>query len=374
MAGAVADGGSGPGFMILCASRVRLTGVSRIRRAQKISAGGFGSRRRRSGAWYRRARAATYGPVCETWQVADRSGVVIVVGSINRDYLLNVDRRPDPGETVLSRSLVLESGGKGANQAVAASRMGARTYVVGAVGADADGTELLSTLAGAGVRTDYITVTEQAPTGRAFITVTADGENAIVVAPGANAGIADSAVRTALRDVGADNMIVVISTELDVTTVTGSIRSANEIGARIVLNLAPFVRLATDDLQCCDPLVVNEGEASALAAQTITDVETAQDAAANLRRHARAVVITLGPHGAVVATADAVRHLSAPTVDVVDTTGAGDAFVGALAARLSAGDDLFAAVQVGVAAGSFAVTGLGAQSSYATQELLRSLG
>jgi ribokinase len=324
--------------------------------------------------WYRRARAATYGPVCETWQVADRSGVVIVVGSINRDYLLNVDRRPDPGETVLSRSLVLESGGKGANQAVAAARMGARTYVVGAVGADADGTELLSTLAGAGVRTDYITVTEQAPTGRAFITVTPDGENAIVVAPGANAGIADSAVRTALRDVGADNVIVVISTELDVTTVTGSIRSANEIGARIVLNLAPFVRLATDDLQCCDPLVVNEGEASALAAQTITDVESAQDAAANLRRHARAVVITLGPHGAVVATADAVRHLSAPTVDVVDTTGAGDAFVGALAARLSAGDDLFAAVQVGVAAGSFAVTGLGAQSSYATQELLRSLG
>jgi ribokinase len=302
-----------------------------------------------------------------------RSAVVLVVGSINRDYLFSVDRRPDPGETVLSRGLVLESGGKGANQAVAAARMGVPTYLVGAVGTDADGTEMLSALTQGGVRTDYIAVTRQAPTGRAFITVTPDGENAIVVASGANHTIPDSAVRTALSDLGTDNTIVVISTELNSRTVKGSVRDANELGARVVLNLAPVVRLAADDLQCCDPLIVNEGEASALAKRTITDVESAQDAAATLRRQARAVVITLGPHGAVVATPDAVRHIPAPAVDVVDTTGAGDAFVGAVAARLAAGDELFAAVEVGVAAGSFAVTGLGAQSSYATPESLRSL-
>jgi ribokinase len=304
---------------------------------------------------------------------SDRSAAVVVVGSINRDYLLNVDRRPDPGETVLSRGLVLESGGKGANQAVAAARMGVPTYLVGAVGTDADGTELLSALTQAGVRTDYIAVAQHAPTGRAFITVTPDGENAIVVASGANHTIPDSAVRAALSDLSTDNTIVAVSTELDLRTVKGSIRDANELSARVVLNLAPFVPLTPDDLRSCDPLIVNEGEASALASRTITDVNSARDAAAKLRRHARAVVITLGRHGAVVATPDAVRHIPAPMVDVVDTTGAGDAFVGALAARLAAGDDLLAAVEVGVAAGSFAVTGLGAQSSYATPDSLRSL-
>jgi ribokinase len=301
-------------------------------------------------------------------------GTVIVVGSINRDYLLSVDRRPEPGETVLSRGLAVASGGKGANQAVAAARMGARTYLVGAVGADGDGAELLSALDEAGVLTDHVAVTEQAPTGRAFITVTPDGENAIVVVAGANAHIADAGIRAALKRADQEHKIVVISTELPMSSVAAATTAADEAAARVVLNLAPYVNLPSELLRRCDPLVVNEGEAGALSRRRVGDVKSAQGAAADLSQYTRSVVITLGGQGAVVATADTVRHIPAPVVDVVDTTGAGDAFVGALAARLAAGDDLFAAVQTGVAAGSFAVTRLGAQSSYATPELLRSLG
>jgi ribokinase len=305
--------------------------------------------------------------------VQERVGVVVVVGSINEDYILRVDHRPGPGETVLSQGLVLAAGGKGANQAVAAARMRVTTYILGSVGDDRDGHRLLAELEQAGVRTRHVTVDNHLPTGRAFITVTPDGENAIVVAAGANAHVSRLGIRTALAQLADEGPVAVVSTELDVATVLEAIRAADEVGARVVLNLAPFVTLPPEDLGRCDPLVVNETEASALCGGHITDTTSARDAMGDLTHSARSVVVTLGPQGAVVGSQGVVQHISAPVVDVVDTTGAGDAFIGALAARLAAGDDLFAAVMTGVTAGSFAVTGVGAQSSYATPEALRSL-
>jgi ribokinase len=303
--------------------------------------------------------------------VQDRPGVVVVVGSINQDYVLSVEHRPGPGETVLSQKLALAPGGKGANQAVAAARMGMPTYLLGAVGDDPDGARLLRGLGEAGVRTEYVTVSRHTPTGRAFITVTPDGENAIVVAAGANADIPQGAIGAALARFTGERTVAVISTELAVAAVVEAMRKADEASARVVLNLAPFVPRHELDLEQSDPLVVNETEASALSGRRITDVASARDAMDELTRTARSVVVTLGSQGAVVGDRRVVQHVPAPVVDVVDTTGAGDAFIGALAARLAAGDELLAAVTTGVAAGSYAVTRMGAQSSYVTPHALR---
>jgi ribokinase len=304
--------------------------------------------------------------------VPEEPGAVVVVGSINQDYVFTVDRRPEPGETVLSRDVAISAGGKGANQAVAAARMGATTLLVGSVGDDSDGHRLMHALDQANVRTSYVAVNANLATGRAFVTVTPDGENAIVVAAGANMRIFPSQIRAALKESSQATTLAVISTELDVRTILEAVRTANEVGARCVLNLAPFTPLPDETLAACDPLIVNESEASALSGHRIADVTSAQKAMPDLLRRVRSLVVTLGARGALVAVPESVRHVPAPQVSVVDTTGAGDAFVGALAARLAAGDDLYAAVETGVAAGSFAVTGLGAQSSYPTPEALRS--
>jgi ribokinase len=291
---------------------------------------------------------------------------VFVVGSINQDYVLSVERRPDPGETLSGATLAVHPGGKGANQAVAAARLGARVAMLGRVGDDPAGAALREALAAQGVDTAAVLATPQAPSGSAFITVTPDGENAIVVVPGANRELVPGdvdAVAAALRDTA----VLVAQLEVPVETVGRAVSVAAGAGTLVVLNLAPARPVPGALLARVDVLVVNEHEAGFLLGEAVdgSDAGAAARAAVELRRRGpRAVVVTLGAAGAVAADAGGAEHLPAPPARVVDTTGAGDAFVGALAARLAAGASLPGAVAYGVRAGAAAVRGAGAQSSF----------
>lgn len=295
---------------------------------------------------------------------------VVVVGSVNADLLAQVDLHPAPGETVLGRSLAVLPGGKGANQAVAAARLGAHTAFVGAVGTDEFAEPALAGLRSAGVDLAALT-TVDGPTGIALVTVAAGGENAIVVIPGAN-GRMDAAAVDAHRGLIAGAAVVVVQGEIPRAGVEAVAASA---GGRLIVNLAPVIEVAPDVLRAADPLVVNEHEAAlvlaALAgsgsAPTMDRPEDEQRVAEDLLRHGvRSLVLTVGARGALVADASGCVRVPAPRVTAVDTTGAGDAFVGALAHRLALGDPLVDAARFAARVGAYAVGGPGAQPSYPT--------
>ena len=290
---------------------------------------------------------------------------VLVVGSVNRDHVCRVEALPAPGETVLGGEASVGSGGKGGNQAVAASLLGARTALVARVGHDSDGHALIAALAEAGVDTTEVAATD-VRTGMAFVFVDAHGENSIVVAPGANDQLDPASVDHAVRRLLAVCGVLVTQAEIPVAAFEAAIRAAAKVGCRAVVNLAPYRPVDEAVLALCDPLVVNETEASGLLGRQVRGASVARDAAGDLLRRCRSVVVTVGGEGAVVADADGVQVVAAPPVDVVDSTGAGDAFIGALAAALSAGRDLASAVRVAVRAGAHAVTRPGAQASFAS--------
>lgn len=286
---------------------------------------------------------------------------MIVLGSASRDYTVIVDRHPNPGETLLGGDIVTGSGGKGANQAVAAARATVRPVFLGSFGDDTTGHELIADLAAHGVDVDHVTVTPDAPTGVALITVARSGENSIVVAAGANAHLDPDATAAAIRSLAGPSTIILAQLEIPLATVVAAADAAAERGARFVLNLSPSQPIPASLLALCDPLVVNESEAAGIAGIPVSTVGDAMIVAQELLSGSKSVVITLGGEGVVVATVDGVVHSPAEKVDVVDTTGAGDAFVGALAASLALGSDLHAAVARGTAAGALAVQHLGAQ-------------
>jgi len=323
---------------------------------------------------------------------------LLVVGSANADLVIGVERRPGAGETVLGSDLAVRPGGKGANQAAAAARLGARTSLLARVGDDAHGRLLLDALGDAGADTRTVR-RGGAPTGVALITVDPTGDNSIVVSPGANARLTPEDV-AASEDVLGAARVVSLQLEIPLETVESAVRSAVRAGTRVVLNPSPVAPLAADVLAACDPLVLNEHEARVLLADSgpeaeadsglpdsdlpgsrladsglpdsgLADSATSPEewAAALLRRGPRSVVITLGPEGALAAErADgdgthAVR-VPSPSVPAVDTTGAGDAFTGALAWRLARADSLADAVRYAVRVGAAAVTRAGAQESY----------
>lgn len=291
---------------------------------------------------------------------------VVVVGSLNRDYVCSVEQLPEPGQTVLATELVLGSGGKGGNQAVAASRLGARTALVGRVGDDDDGRALCADLVDAGVDITLVEVVPGVRTGSAFVLVAADGENSIVVAAGANSRLSADQAAASSGLALTPASVLVTQAELPTSTLLAAISAAAARGCRAVVNLAPFQALPPDVLGRCDPLVVNQSEASALRRERVSGVESARRAADQLLRQCRSVVITLGALGAVHACDGSAEHVPAPAVPVLDTTGAGDAFTGALAASLSRGGDLPTAVRLGVRASSHSVSRRGAQASFPT--------
>jgi ribokinase len=289
---------------------------------------------------------------------------VVVVGSVNRDYVCRVDVLPAPGETVLGGEAWVGSGGKGGNQAVAASLLGARTAVVARIGKDDDGRALLADLASAWVDTAEVVQLDDVRTGMAFVMVDAHGENSIVVAPGANELLEARTTAHAVRRLLGPGGVMVTQAEIPVPAFEAAIAAVAEVGCRAVVNLAPYRPISDDLLAHCDPLVVNESEASGLLGREVRGTDQAREAARELSGRVRSVVVTVGPAGAVLGCGDRVHHVPAAEADVVDTTGAGDAFTGALAAALSAGSPLVDAVGLGVRAGTYAVARPGAQASF----------
>jgi len=299
-------------------------------------------------------------------QTRRRDTVVVVVGSANHDQIIRVPRLPQSGETILGESIVTHVGGKGANQAVASARMGSPVHFVGCVGDDPSGALLLRELRAEGVDASHVDIIAGESTGLAIVHVVADGENSITVVPGANFAQTVERVRGAIEELAQDGDLVVVQGELRPHIIAETIAAGTAVGARVLCNLAPYVDLAADSFAACDPLVVNESEASSLVGSPVKTVgDAARAADAILARGARSVAVTLGALGAYWADRGGAGHVIAPPVEyVIDTTGAGDAFVGAVASRLAHGESLSVAVEYGVRAGAFAVTRLGAQTSY----------
>ena len=276
---------------------------------------------------------------------------VVVVGSANMDLIGMAPALPRPGETVLGGDFVMLPGGKGANQAIAAVRAGASCAFLGAIGSDAFGVTLKARITAAGVDTGQLRVVYGA-SGVALVMVNADGENAILVTPGANGaftGLTEGEL-AAVRE--AD--VLVAQLEVPVETVTEAVVAARAAGTRVVLNAAPARQVPADLLAAVDLLVVNEGEAHALTGRGRDDPE------ALLALVPRAV-LTLGGEGAWYVDRDgAAVHVPAVKVDVVDSTAAGDAFTAALAVAWGEGRDLLDAVHWAAAAGAACVRRLGA--------------
>jgi ribokinase len=281
---------------------------------------------------------------------------VAVVGSVNLDLVATTARLPGPGETVSGASYAEHAGGKGLNQAIAAARSGARVALVAAVGDDDAGRTLRSIAENDGIDVMAVSVLAGEATGRALITVDQHAENSIVVVPGANALMhADVAPRA---------RVVIAQLEVPIEQVITAFRHARREGARTILNPAPAQALPDELLQLCDIVVPNEHEADLIGGVS-----------ALLQRGVSAVVTTLGAAGVVVTESvdGVVETWSEPAVEVtpVDTTGAGDAFCGALAARLAADDDLRDAVRYAAAAGALATTVAGAVPSLPRADAVR---
>lgn len=285
-----------------------------------------------------------------------RAAELIIVGSANVDLVVQVERHPRQGETVLGGDTSVFPGGKGANTAVAAAKLGARTSLLGAVGEDTYGELLLTTLADAGVDTSLMRRVD-APSGAAYITVSANGENAIVVSPGANSRVAVADVHRAGEIIAAARVLFAVL-EVPQPTVREAVACAARAGVRVVLNASPVAPLDGETLAVLDPLIVNQHEARVLLGEPAEGEALARGL---LALGPRSVVVTLGAAGAVAADAAGAVTLPAPEVSVVDTTGAGDAFAGSLAARLAAGWSLTDAARDAVSIAADAVTRQGAQ-------------
>jgi ribokinase len=274
--------------------------------------------------------------------------VIALVGSINLDVVVGVERHPVPGETVVGGDRQELPGGKGANQAVAAARLGAEVAFVGRVGDDDAGRRLRDGLAAEGVDVTHVRVDPDAPTGMALIAVDGAGENTIVVSSGANARVSAADVEAA-RDVLAGAAVTLVQHEVPEDAVAAAIGGA---GGTVVLNPAP----ARPIVAPVDVLVPNRGELETLVGRAGDPIELARSLDG-----VRAVVVTLGNEGAAVIERSRVERIPAPRVDAVDTTGAGDAFCGALAQALDAGADLVEAARWAVRAAAASVTKPGAQ-------------
>ncbi|HJQ77709.1 MAG TPA: ribokinase [Acidimicrobiia bacterium] len=282
---------------------------------------------------------------------------VVVIGSINHDMTVLTPRLPSPGETVLGTSHYLGGGGKGANQSVAAARLGARVAMVGRVGEDEQGEALVAALAMEGIETVAIGVDPETPTGLAVITVDAAAENTIVVSPGANMTMTPSHLD---EDLISSARVVLAQLEVPVETVTAAAAACTGI---FILNPAPARPLPTELLERVDVLVPNRPELAFLVGGP--EPAGAGDMAEAARRigHRGSTVVTMGADGALLIDDDRMVGVPAPRVDPVDPTGAGDAFCGALAHALSLGVDLLAAVERAVVAGALATTRPGAQTA-----------
>ncbi len=298
---------------------------------------------------------------------------LVVLGSVNMDLVAAVPHLPTPGETVLGESLAQFPGGKGANQAVAAARLGAGVTLIGRVGSDAYGSALIEQLAREPITDLLLERDRHSPSGVAIVLVDQDGQNMITVLPGSNGRVGEAEVTRAIRALSHSD-ILLVQLEIAADTVRSAIDQARAIGVRTVLNAAPAANIDVHILDRVDVCVINTTEASSVVGRPVDSTRDASEVVLELHdRGIRLPIVTLGEDGAIFFEAGHVCHLRAPSVQVVDTTGAGDAFVGALCAALLVGCAPAKAVSLANAVGAAATQQPGAQTSLPNRHDLKEL-
>jgi ribokinase len=298
---------------------------------------------------------------------------IAVVGSSNTDMIIQLERIPRPGETILGGQFATAAGGKGANQAVAAARAGGQVTFVARVGRDMFGDQAVAGFVNDGINVDYIVRDETAPSGVALIFVAQDGENCIAVAGGANGLLSSADVERAASAL-TDASTLVMQLETPLPTVLAAAQRAAAAGVRVILNPAPAQPLPEELLQHVSILTPNETEAELLTGIAVDDDTTAYQAAEKLMdRGVQNVILTLGARGALVVSSQTRQLVPGFEVDAVDTVAAGDVFNGALAVALGEGQSLLSAAQFANAAAAISVTRLGAQPSAPTREEIEQL-
>ncbi len=294
-------------------------------------------------------------------------GHITVVGSINTDLVIRTPRVPVPGETITGYDFQIIPGGKGANQAVAAARQGASVTMIGSIGDDDFGRQQQQCLERDNIDLAFLTVQPQCATGVAVITLDETGQNSIIISPEANGHVTAQQIDTAREAITQADMLV-CQLEIPLEAVTRAIELASENGVPIILNPAPARPLQGALLHNVTYVIPNETEASLLTGIDVKDIDSAQEAALHLQKLGVAtVILTLGDKGAVIAHAGACFHETALAVEAVDTTAAGDAFVGSFAVAVTEGKSVADAVKFAKHAAALAVTKLGAQPSLPTR-------
>lgn len=296
------------------------------------------------------------------------SGRVTVIGSLNMDFVIRAVRLPLPGETLIGRSVTRVPGGKGGNQAVAAARLGASVAMIGRVGSDSHGAQLVRLLNDEEVNCSGLEASDVSPTGTAMIVVADDSQNAIIIVPGSNGEVSAQTVREHSRLIEEAD-VVVCQMEIERDAVEAVLKTAHAMRRPVVLNPAPVTSsLPAHWYPLIDYLIPNEIEASVLSGVQVNDPQSAREAAQVLRfMGARNVLITLGAQGVYAVMADdpagGGRHYPGRQVDAIDTTAAGDTFVGAFCAAIAVRQPIWSAIKFGIEAAAISVTRAGAQPS-----------
>ncbi len=309
------------------------------------------------------------------------SGRVLVVGSLNADLVVRTARIPGPGQTVTGSDLVIVPGGKSSNQAAAVGKLGGDVALLGCVGDDGNGRMLVDSLRDSGVDVSQVRTLSGVSTGSAMIAVDERGENCIIVSPGANGRLtaADVDAASDFFDTAGPTSVLTLCLEVALDAVRAAARQARERGATVVLNISHYAKVGADLLDLVDLLVVNAHGLADLTEQPDFDPLGDWTSVVEATRVALGaggpdtVVVTLGADGARtidLKSGEESAQIPSPKIKPVDTTGAGDAFLAALAFRLAAGDDLAAACAFAVRVGAYAATGEGAQNSYPSAEQL----
>lgn len=297
--------------------------------------------------------------------------LIVVLGSLHMDILVNAPDRPRKGETLRGTQWALRAGGKGGNQAVQAAQQGAEVYMVGRVGQDDFGTKLLGALQSAGVNTSHVLVDPTAGSGMSVAMIDDEGDYGAIIVSGVNLNIGREDIERASAVLNRADCLI-LQYEVPLTTVQAAAQFAHERGVTVILNAAPAYPPPANLLQFVDVLVVNEVEAEMLTGQTVRDLPQARQALAVLSQQVPTALLTLGGNGVYLADRTyGMVHIPAYPVKIVDTHGAGDSFIGALAARLAAGDALLDAVHYANAAGALTVMHAGPQSDEVTPARVR---
>lgn len=288
---------------------------------------------------------------------------IVVIGSCNTDMVIKADRLPVPGETVIGGTFLMNPGGKGANQAVAAARLGGQVTFISKTGNDIFGKQSMELYYSEKINTDFIFSDPHNPSGIALITVDSNGENCIVVASGANASLSPDDILSAKSEIESAHLIL-MQLEIPIKTVEYAADLANKKGIKVILNPAPARALSDKLLKSLYIITPNEGEAEILSGIKVHDWASARKASDVIHaKGAKIVVITLGSKGALIRENDHYYEISATKVNAIDTTAAGDTFSGALCVGLSEGLSVVEAVELASKASSVTVTRMGAQSS-----------